>query len=85
MAACTNENWTLQDLTTALQDMHKDNKKLVVPMFQRGKRWTKSQERTFIDSLINISETKYHNNDYIGSRVRISSRAYFILSIIHST
>lgn len=52
MAGCTNENWTLQDLSTALQDMHKDNKKIVVPMFQRGKRWTKSQERTFIDSLI---------------------------------
>lgn len=52
MAGCTNENWTLQDLSTALQDMHKDNKKIVVPMFQRGKRWSKSQEKAFIDSLI---------------------------------
>ncbi|MDO4553912.1 MAG: DUF262 domain-containing protein [Lachnospiraceae bacterium] len=52
MAGCTCENWTLQDLSSALQDMHKDNKKIVVPMFQRGKRWKKSQEQKFIDSLI---------------------------------
>lgn len=52
MAGCTCENWTLQDLSNALQDMHKDNKKIVVPMFQRGKRWKKEQEQKFIDSLI---------------------------------
>lgn len=52
MAGCICENWTLQDLSSALQDMHKDNKRIVVPMFQRGKRWTKSQEQVFIDSLI---------------------------------
>ena len=32
--------------------MHKDNKRIVVPMFQRGKRWKKAQEQKFIDSLI---------------------------------
>lgn len=52
MVGCTNENWTLQYLSSALQDMHKDNKKIVVPMFQRGKRWSKSQEKAFIDSLV---------------------------------
>ena len=52
MAGCTCENWSLQDLSSALQDMHKDNKKIVVPMFRRGKRWNKNQEKTFIDSLI---------------------------------
>ena len=52
MAGCMCENWSLQDLSSALQDMHKDNKKIVVPMFQRGKRWNKNQEKTFIDSLI---------------------------------
>lgn len=31
--ACTPENWSLQDLSSVLQDMHKDNKKIVVPMF----------------------------------------------------
>lgn len=52
MAGCTCENWTLHDLSSALQDMHKDNKRIVVPMFQRGKRWKKHQEEKFIDSLI---------------------------------
>ena len=52
MAGCTCENWTLEDLSSALRDMHKDNKKIVVPMFQRGKRWKKGQEQKFIDSLI---------------------------------
>lgn len=53
MAGCTCENWSLQDLSSALQDMHKDNKRIVVPMFQRGSgRWGKEQEKTFIDSLI---------------------------------
>lgn len=52
MAGCTVENWTLEDLATALQNMHKDNKKISVPVFQRGKRWKKDQETTFIDSLI---------------------------------
>ena len=52
MASCTAENWTLESLASALQDMHKDNKRIAVPMFQRGKRWNSQQQRTFIDSLI---------------------------------
>lgn len=33
----------------ALQDNHKDNKRIVVPMFQRGKRWNRnSKEITYI-------------------------------------
>ena len=52
MASCTCENWTLEDLASALQNMHKDNKKITVPMFQRGKRWKTSQQQTFIDTLI---------------------------------
>lgn len=52
MTGCTTENWTLESLSAALQDMHKDNKKIAVPMFQRGKRWNGQQQRTFIDSLI---------------------------------
>lgn len=31
--------------------MHKDNKIIVVPIFQRGKRWKIEQENIFIDSL----------------------------------
>lgn len=30
MAGCTCENWTLEDLSNALQDMHKDNKRIEV-------------------------------------------------------
>ena len=52
MTSCTTENWTLESLSAALQDMHKDNKKIAVPMFQRGKRWNGQQQRAFIDSLI---------------------------------
>lgn len=52
MTGCTTENWTLESLSAALKDMHKDNKKIAVPMFQRGKRWNGQQQRTFIDSLI---------------------------------
>lgn len=52
MNSCTTENWTLESLAAALEDMHKDNKRIAVPMFQRGKRWNNQQQRTFIDSLI---------------------------------
>lgn len=51
MAKCTCENWTIEDLAAALQDMHKDNKVISVPMFQRGHRWKKEQQIAFIDSL----------------------------------
>lgn len=34
MASCTVENWTLESLSSALQDMNKDNKRIAVPMFQ---------------------------------------------------
>ena len=52
MQSCTVEYWTLSSLACALQDMHKDNKRIAVPMFQRGKRWKKNQQQTFIDSLL---------------------------------
>ena len=52
MGSCKTENWTVRDLSDALQNNHKDNKRIVVPMFQRGQRWNMEQEKTFIDSLI---------------------------------
>jgi len=51
MNSCTCENWTLEEVSKALQDSSKDNKVIVVPMFQRGKRWKTLQEQTFIDSM----------------------------------
>lgn len=52
MATCRYEPWSLKDLATALNDMHIDKKQIVVPMFQRGKRWKPKQEDAFIDSLL---------------------------------
>jgi uncharacterized protein with ParB-like and HNH nuclease domain len=52
MAGCKTENWTVRETSDALQNNHRDNKRIVVPMFQRGQRWNKSQQQTFIDSLI---------------------------------
>lgn len=51
MSGCSTERWTLEELCSALQNHNKDNKRIVVPMFQRGLRWNKSQKQTFIDSL----------------------------------
>lgn len=38
--------------TECIVFISKDNKRIVVPMFQRGKRWSRTQEQVFIDSLI---------------------------------
>ena len=51
MAGCYSESWTIKDITEALKNMNKDNKVIVVPIFQRGKRWKTEQENIFIDSL----------------------------------
>lgn len=42
----------MEKLSKALHDETIDGKKIVIPMFQRGKRWTKKQEEYFIDSLL---------------------------------
>lgn len=52
MATCRYEPWSLKDLSTALSNMHIDRKQIIVPMFQRGKRWKAHQEDAFIDSLL---------------------------------
>jgi hypothetical protein len=51
MVNCVYEPWLLKDLALALSDLHVGSRQIVVPMFQRGKRWGKSQEEAFIDSL----------------------------------
>lgn len=53
MATCTYEPWSIKDLSTALVNMNSDKKEIVVPIFQRGKRWKPNQEKAFIDSLLN--------------------------------
>lgn len=52
MAGCITQNWTVRGISDALENKHIDNKRIVVPMFQRGERWNKKQQQTFIDSLI---------------------------------
>lgn len=72
MAGCKTENWTAKELSDALQNNHKDNKRIVVPMFQRGERWSGTQQQTFIDSLIKgypvgtlLFYEKYENNQWV--------------------
>ena len=72
MAGCKTENWTVKELSDALQNNHKDNKRIVVPMFQRGQRWKKEQQQTFIDSLIKgypvgtlLFYEKYENDQWV--------------------
>ena len=71
MAGCKTENWTVKEVSDALQNNHKDNKRIVVPMFQRGQRWKKDQQQTFVDSLIKgypvgtlLFYEKYENNQW---------------------
>lgn len=51
MSTCKCEQWTLGELAEALEKKSAGNKKIVIPMFQRGKRWNAEQEKTFIDSV----------------------------------
>ena len=51
MANCNYEPWSLKELATAISTEHCGKKEIVVPMFQRGKRWNVQQEKDFIDSL----------------------------------
>ena len=52
MASCEPKIWKAEELTTALQGTDKDNQRIVVPMFQRGRCWKLKQEKMFIDSII---------------------------------
>ncbi len=51
MSECTPEFWTLKDIRASIEKGYNGNKKIVIPMFQRGKRWDKDKKETFIDSL----------------------------------
>lgn len=51
MEGCKCENWKLSDLSMAIKNNHKDNKTIIVPMFQRRECWKPKKELEFIDSL----------------------------------
>lgn len=48
---CSVEDWTLKDLALAVQNQHYGHISIEVPKFQRGKRWTMNQQKSFIDSI----------------------------------
>lgn len=51
MADCTPEFWSLKEIYESLSKGRNGKKKIVIPMFQRGKRWKADKEESFIDSL----------------------------------
>lgn len=51
MADCKTETWTLEEIRESLEKETNGNKKIVIPMFQRGKRWDSKKKECFIDSL----------------------------------
>ena len=54
MAECNPELWKLKTIKEALEGevtINGTKRKIVIPLFQRGKRWTKDTKNTFIDSL----------------------------------
>ena len=51
MSDCTPELWSLKEIRDSLEKEWNGKKKIVIPMFQRGKRWDKSRKEEFIDSL----------------------------------
>lgn len=51
MSKRTTEIWTLQEISDALQDLKHGDKRIVIPRFQRGKRWKAKREEKFIDSI----------------------------------
>ena len=54
MAECNPELWKLKNIKEALEGeitINGSKRKIVIPLFQRGKRWTKETKDMFIDSL----------------------------------
>lgn len=51
MSKRTTEIWTLQEINDALLNLEHEEKKIVIPRFQRGQRWKPEQEESFIDSV----------------------------------
>lgn len=46
------ENWKMEEIAYSMKNNNGFGKKIVVPMFQRGKRWDPEKRKLFIDSLI---------------------------------
>lgn len=46
------KNWTMNDIAHAMKGRDTLGRTIVIPMFQRGKRWKKDERKSFIDSLL---------------------------------
>lgn len=51
MAECKTDAWTLREIHDSLVKGYNGKKKIVIPMFQRGQRWSPNKEKDFKDSL----------------------------------
>lgn len=52
MASCEPKIWKAEELSKAIEGKDSENRKIVVPMFQRDRVWSKNQEKTFVDSIL---------------------------------
>lgn len=46
------ESWTLNDIAHAMKDKDNEGRKIIIPIFQRGKRWDKKLKESLIESLL---------------------------------
>ena len=46
------KNWTMNDIAHAMKGQDSLDRTIVIPMFQRGKRWKSDRRDAFIDSLL---------------------------------
>ena len=46
------ENWTMEEIANAMKDADAQGRKIIIPIFQRGKRWPKEKQDAFVESLL---------------------------------
>lgn len=46
------ESWQLSDIAYAMKNNDGNGRKIIIPIFQRGKRWDKNLKESLIDSLL---------------------------------
>lgn len=46
------ENWTMQEIANAMKGKDAQGRQIVIPLFQRGKRWSPEKREKFINSLL---------------------------------
>lgn len=46
------DHWTMYDIAKAMKGRDDQERKIIIPIYQRGKRWSKQKREKFIDSLL---------------------------------